>query len=85
MNQNVGECFYNVHLLELNLPFMVESVSAVDGSNVSGVIEEVGANGALCSDRHLRHGGRAVRIGTKKNRTTVFGGGIHVAKPRTCV
>lgn len=46
---------------------MVESVSAVDGSNVSGVIEEVGADGALCSDGHLRHSDRDVRIGTKQN------------------
>lgn len=45
---------------------MVKSVSAVDGSNVSGVIEEVGANGALCSDRHLRHSDRAVRTDTQK-------------------
>lgn len=67
LNQN-GECFYNVHLLKPNLPFMVESVSAVDGSNVPGVIEEVGANGALCSDRHLRHGDHAVRIGPKKTK-----------------
>lgn len=44
---------------------MVESVSTVDGSNVSGVIEEVGADGALCSDGHLRHSDRDVRIGTK--------------------
>ncbi len=35
------------------LPFIVESVSAVDGSNISGVIEEIGANCAVCSDRHL--------------------------------
>lgn len=35
---------------------MVESVSTVDGSNISGVIEEVGANRALCSDRHLCQG-----------------------------
>lgn len=45
---------------------MVESVSAVDGSNVSGVIEEVGADGALCSDGHLRHSDRDVRIDAKK-------------------
>lgn len=32
---------------------MVESVPAVDGSNIFGVIEEVRANCALCSDRHL--------------------------------
>lgn len=32
---------------------MMESVSAVDGSNISGVIEEVGTNCALRSDRHL--------------------------------
>lgn len=31
----------------------MESVSAVDGSNISGVIEEIGANCAICSDRHL--------------------------------
>lgn len=35
------------------LPVIVESVSAVDGSNVLGVIEEVGADGAVRSDRHL--------------------------------
>lgn len=71
-NDNVGECFYNVHLLKLNLPFVVESVSAVDGSNVSGVIEEVRTNGAVCSDRHLRHGNEAVRIGTKKKMNYCF-------------
>lgn len=32
---------------------MVESVPAVDGSNIFGVIEEVRANCALRSDRHL--------------------------------
>lgn len=32
---------------------MVESVSAMDGSYIFGVIEEVGANCALRSDRHL--------------------------------
>lgn len=53
MNQNV---FTTDILKLLTLPFMVESVSAVDGSDVSGVIEEVGANSALCSDRHLCHG-----------------------------
>lgn len=55
MNQNESEwVFFNAHLLKLRLPFMVESVSAVDGSNLSEVIEEVGADGALCSDGHLR-------------------------------
>lgn len=63
---------------------MVESVSTVDGSNVSGVIEEVGADGALCSDGHLRHSDRDVRIGTKKKYATVFGDGTTLAKPRTC-
>lgn len=43
-------------------------MSAVDGSNVSGVIEEVRTNGAVCSDRHLRHGNEAVRIGTKNKK-----------------
>lgn len=37
----------------VRLPFIVESVSAVDGRNISGVIEEIGANRAVCSDRHL--------------------------------
>lgn len=32
---------------------MVESVPAVDGSNIFGMIEEVRANCALRSDRHL--------------------------------
>lgn len=40
----------------LNSPFIVENVSAVDRSNVPGVIQEVGADGALCPDRHVRHG-----------------------------
>lgn len=32
---------------------MVESVSAVDGSNISEVVENIGANSAVCSDRHF--------------------------------
>lgn len=35
------------------IPVIVERVSAVDGSNIFGVIEEVRAYCAICSDGHL--------------------------------
>lgn len=44
---------YTIVMNHLRLPFMVESVPTVDGSNIFGVIEEVRANCALRSDRHL--------------------------------
>lgn len=45
--------YYTIVMNPLRIPFMVESVPAVDGSNIFGVIEEVRANCALRSDRHL--------------------------------
>lgn len=49
-----GLCLlYNIYLLDNSLPFVVKRVSAVDGSDISGVIEEIGANCAIRSDRHL--------------------------------
>lgn len=59
MQSKLITLFYHMHLKKThnkthnNVPFMVESVSTVDGCNISGVIKEVGANCALCSDRHL--------------------------------
>lgn len=44
---------HNLRGRKKDVPVMVERVSAVDGCNISGVVEEVGANGALSSDRHL--------------------------------
>lgn len=45
---------------------MVESVSAVDGSHIFGVIEEVRANCAVRSDRHLT---LLSDLGIEKNKT----------------
>lgn len=54
INQNVCQNYSQFKNKQtLDAPFVVESVSAVDGCNISGVIEEVGTNCALCSDRHL--------------------------------
>ena len=42
--------------LTLNLPAVVESVPTMDGSNISRVIKEVRADGAVGSNRHFFNG-----------------------------
>ena len=47
------DCFGYINLCIL-LPVIVEGMPAVDSSDVSVVVKEIGANGAVGSDRHLK-------------------------------
>lgn len=50
----------------------MKSVATVDGSHVTGVIEEVGADSAQSADRH--DGSTQAAQGTSCQRQTQFGG-----------